>query len=372
MSEGIFFYTDGFQAYDLGPHHPLKPTRLKRTYELLQCYNVLEHVETPKPCTVEDLRTTHSDDFIWAVDRLSSAEHVPFPERFGFGTGDNPVFPDMWDASLLYTGASVDAAQAICDRRCRVAMNISGGLHHAHYDRAAGFCVFNDCAVAIHRLKRCFARVAYVDIDVHHGDGVQEAFYDDPTTLTVSIHETGRTLFPGTGDVREIGIREGTGYSVNLPMWPYTDDAIWLGAWREVALPILRAFKPEVILLQLGTDAHFLDPLARLCLTAQGWLEAVKDIKALGVPIVAVGGGGYNPTTVPRMWTLAYAELFGYEVSDETPECWPDHGMVPTLTDHEEPPVAPHDRERAQAYADEMVAAAKSLLFGHHGLRPNP
>lgn len=370
MSEGVFFYTDDFQEYNLGPHHPLKPARLRRTYELLESYGAFAKVavESPRPCSQEDLLTTHSPEFVEVVDRLSAGQHVPFPHIYGFDTGDNPIFPGMWEASLLYTGASVDAAQAIMDGRGRAAMNISGGLHHAHYARAAGFCVFNDCAVAIHRLRRKFARVAYIDLDVHHGDGVQEAFYDDPTVLTISIHETGRTLFPGTGFVNEVGVREGTGYSVNIPLWPYTNDGIWLGAWREVGLPILKAFDPEAICLQLGTDAHYLDPLARLCLTAQGWLEAVKDVIALGRPIVALGGGGYNPTTVPRMWTLAFGELFGVHFPDETPESFADHDRIPTLTDHEEPPIAPHDLEAAMNYAAHTVMEVKRLLFGHFGL----
>jgi len=369
MNQGVFFYTDDFQKYNLGPHHPLQPIRLRCTYELLESYDAFTQITLahPSPCSQEDLLTTHSPEFVKVVDRLSSGQHVPHPYAYGFGTGDNPIFPGMWEASLLYTGASVDAAQALIDGR-KVAMNISGGLHHAHYARAAGFCVFNDCAVAIHRLRRQFARVAYVDLDVHHGDGVQEAFYDDPTVLTISIHETGRTLFPGTGFVHEIGVQEGTGYSVNIPLWPYTTDEIWLGAWREVGLPILEAFNPEAICLQLGTDAHYLDPLARLCLTAQGWLEAVKDVVALGRPIVALGGGGYNLTTVPRMWALAFGELFGVYFPDETPETFADHDRIPTLTDHAEPPVAPHDKEAAINYAAHTVREVKRLLFGLHGL----
>lgn len=370
MNRGIFVYTDSFLRYDMGPHHPLKPTRLRSTYELLACYDAFREiaVEPPQPCTIEDLTTVHSSEFVEVVQRLSSGDTVPYALRYGFNTGDNPVFPGMWEASRLYTGASVDAAQAINEGRCRVAMNISGGLHHAHYDRAAGFCIFNDCACAIHRLRRRFARIAYVDIDVHHGDGVQEAFYDDNSVLTISIHESGHTLFPGTGFPHEIGVRAGRGYSVNLPLWPYTDDEIWLWAWREAALPILRAFEPEVICLQLGTDAHYLDPLARLCLTAQGWLEAVKDVNALGVPIVALGGGGYNPTTVPRMWALAFSELFDVPLSDETPSTYQRHSQMPTLTDHEEPPIAPHDRAKAREYAAGTVEEIKNMLFKYHGL----
>lgn len=370
MSKGVFLYTNRFEQYDMGPSHPLKPTRIVRTYELLRSYGALDavSVEEPRPCGVEDLLTTHSGEFVEVVDRLSVGEHVPFPMRYGFGPGDNPVFPGMYDASALYTGASVDGARALSDGRCRIALNLSGGLHHAHYDRAAGFCVFNDCAVAIHRLRRRFARVAYVDIDVHHGDGVQEAFYDDPTVLTISIHETGQTLYPGGGFVRETGIGEGTGYSVNLPVWPYTDDAVWLSTWREAGLPILRAFDPDAICLEMGADPHFLDPLARLSLTAQGWVGAVADVAALGKPLLALGGGGYNPLTVPRMWALAFEVLFGVRLANETPEAFPYHERMPFLRDEEEPPIAPHDREQALAYAHHTVEEVRTRLFGRFGL----
>ncbi len=369
MSKGVYFYTNQFLKYDMGAQHPLKPTRLERTHDLLAAYGALDHVEVREPAKVplEDLSLAHSAEYIETVDRLSAGEHVPFPFRYGFGYGDNPVFPDMWDASLLYTGASLDAAQAVLDG-APVAMNISGGLHHAHWDRAAGFCVFNDCVVAIHRLRRKFARVAYIDIDVHHGDGVQEAFYADPSVLTVSIHETGQTLFPGSGFVREVGVAEGTGYSVNVPLWPYTDDETWYWAWREAAWPIIQAFKPDAICFECGTDAHYLDPLARICLTAQGWLRAVTDVMGLQIPTVVLGGGGYNPTTVPRMWALAFAQAFGVSLPNETPETYALHDRIPLLRDDEEPPIAPHDLAQARAHARQTVAEVKERLFGHHGL----
>ena len=370
MSNGIFIYDEGLLEYDLGPQHPLKPIRLQRTVELLIKYGVLGQVtvEKPKPASVDDLLTCHSLEYIEAVNELSTdSSHVPY-YRFGFGSTDNPVFPGIFDASALYTGASVDAAQALVDERCRVALNLSGGLHHAHYDRAAGFCVFNDPAAAIHRLKRKFQKVAYVDIDVHHGDGVQELFYTDPTVLTVSIHQSGRTLFPGTGFVHETGEGEGTGFSVNTPVWPYTTDDVWLNVWREAALPVLRAFDPDAICMQLGTDAHYLDPLAQVCLTAQGWLEAVKDVIALGKPIVAVGGGGYNQTTVPRMWTLATVELLGLTVPDEIPEDFSFRDRIPNLRDELIPEIPDRQRIEAEAVAHHTIEEVKQTLFSRHGL----
>jgi acetoin utilization protein AcuC len=370
MSKAVFVYTDAFQGYNMGEGHPMKPIRLRRTYELLRAYDAFAGVDVsePRPASVDDLLTAHSEEFVKAVDYLSSGSHFPYSYgRFGFGTGDNPVFPGMYEASVLYTGASVDAAQAVIDG-APVAMNIAGGLHHAHYARAAGFCVFNDCAVAIHRLRRRFERVAYVDIDVHHGDGVQEAFYDDFSVLTISIHQTGRTLFPGTGFVDEVGSGEGAGYSVNVPVWPYTTDELWLEAWREAALPILRAYQPEAVCLQLGTDAHCLDPLAHVCVTAQGWLEAVRDVNALGVPVVALGGGGYNQSTVPRMWALAYGTLFGVDLPDKTPPSYAWHEMIPTLADHEGIEVPPEALYQARSYNRQTIQDVQRLLFRYHGL----
>jgi acetoin utilization protein AcuC len=371
VSKGVYFFSEELLGYDMGPQHPLKPIRLRRTHDLLKEYGALDQVDVrePQPCSIEDLRTTHDDEFIRAVDYLSETSSFPHSyRRFGFGSGDNPVFPGMFEASRLYTGGSVDAAQAVLDGECRVAMNLSGGLHHAHRGSAAGFCIFNDPAVAIHRLRKQFDRVAYVDIDVHHGDGVQEAFYDDAAVLTISIHQTGQTLFPGTGFVSEIGEGDGRGYSVNVPVWPFTTDEVWLHAWRSAALPILKAFNPNAILLQMGADPHYLDPLAHVSLTAQGWLEAVKDVNGLGKPIVAVGGGGYNQTTVPRMWALAFSELYQVSLPDKTPETYYYHAQISRLTDAEPPDIDTRQVEEARRYADHTIAEVERTLFPFHGL----
>lgn len=373
MPRPLFFYSDALMAYDMGPQHPLKPIRLRMTCELLESYGLfdtaLELVE-PSLADPEEVAQIHSRNYLEALHRLSSGDYFPGAYRYGFGTGDNPIFPDMYEASLRYTGASLDAAQAILDGAGggMVAFNLSGGLHHAHYDRAAGFCILNDAAVAIRRLRTRFARVAYVDIDVHHGDGVQELFYDDPSVLTISLHENGDTLFPGTGYPEEIGEGAGEGYSVNLPYGAFTTDDIWLQAWREAALPVLRAFDPEVIVLQMGTDAHFLDPLAHLCLTAQGWLQAIRDVRSLGKPIVAIGGGGYNLTTVPRMWTLAVAALIGVELPDTVPESYAYRDRIPTLTDHQEVHVDAHTAGDARRVAEQSVQQLKQHLFARYNL----
>ena len=373
MARPLFFYTEAFSDYDFGPQHPLKPRRLGMTYDLLDSYGVFDtalEVTPPEMADEEEVAEIHSPDYLEALSRMDREGLTPQSRRFGIGTGDVPFFPAIYGSSLLYTGASTQAAQAILDGAGggRVAFNISGGLHHAHYARAAGFCVLNDCAVALRHLRRRFARVAYVDIDVHHGDGVQELFFDDPSVLTISLHESGRTLFPGTGYTDEIGVGAGEGYAVNLPFAPYTEDTTWIEAWRASALPILKAFDPEAIVLQMGTDTHVLDPLAHLCLTAQGWLEAIKDVQALGKPIVAVGGGGYNLTTVTRMWTLAVTTLAEIDVPDAVPASFRYHKDIPTLRDHDRMTVPAREVRVAQDFADRSVEELQQLLFPRFGL----
>ncbi len=370
MVRPVFVYSDALMGYNMGTQHPMQPRRLRQTFDLLDSYGAFEseiELREPTPADFDEVAETHSAKFLEAIELLSKGGRSSGSSRFGFGSGDNPIFPGMYESAMLYTGATLNAVDAVL-AGASVGINISGGLHHAHYDRAAGFCILNDCAVGIRRLRRRYARVAYVDIDVHHGDGVQELFYDDPTVLTISLHESGRTLFPGTGFVYESGEGEGVGYSLNLPFAPYTPDAIWIQAWRDSALLILKAFQPEAILLQMGTDAHVEDPLAHLCLTAQGWLEAIKDVVGLGVPIVAVGGGGYNMKTVTKMWSLATLTLSGIAHEDATPDSFTMHNEIPTLTDHYEIELAEKDRKRSQDFAEESVNEIRDTHFAKFGL----
>lgn len=365
MTRPVFVYSDALMGYDMGRQHPMQPMRLRQTFDLLSAYGAFETeiaVVEPTPASAEEVAKTHSPRFLEAIERLSEGMRFGNASRFGFGSGDNPIFPGMYEAAMLYTGGTLNAVEAVL-QGAEVAINISGGLHHAHYDRAAGFCILNDCAVGINRLRTRYERVAYVDIDVHHGDGVQELFYDDPNVLTISLHESGRTLFPGTGFVAETGEGAGEGYSLNLPFAPYTTDDIWIQAWRESALPILKAFQPEAILLQMGADAHVEDPLAHLCLTAQGWLEAIKDVMGLGVPIVAVGGGGYNRKSVVKMWALATLTLSGISHEDETPSSFSMQSQIPTLTDHFRLDIPEKERRNAQVFADQSVAEIKQRFF---------
>lgn len=317
-----FYFNPANYAYDFGPQHPLRPERLARTLKLLEHYAGPGYLNA-EPCTEDDLLLVHSPEYVdgvRAVDeaaqngQLGDDEILELRSLYGFW-GDNPPFAGMFQAASVYTGASAAAARDVRDG-ARLAFAIGGGLHHALRSKASGFCIFNDCAVACAILRERFERVAYVDIDVHQGDGVQWIFLDDPTVLSCSIHEDGRTLWPGTGGVDEVGAGDS---NMNVPMEAGTTADVWIEAFRRTIIPQLKQWKPEAIVLQMGTDTHYLDPLAHINSNQQAWLEAVKEIQALELPIVALGGGGYNLTTVPRMWASACLTLGGIPFEDTIP-----------------------------------------------------
>lgn len=353
--------------YNLSPSHPLKPERLAMTFELASQYGLFDHnspVE-PAPATDSEVLSFHGADYLETVRALSEGSHVPLAGQFGFGYGDNPPFRGMYEASLLYTGASLTAAQLVIAGEARVAFNISGGLHHAKSNLASGFCVFNDPVIAIKHLLTKFDRIAYIDIDAHHGDGVQEAFYETSAVMTISIHESGEYLFPGTGFVQEIGRGEGLGYSVNVPLAPSTGDDVYAWVFREVVVPVVSAYRPQVIVAQLGADTHYTDPLAHLSLTTAGYIHTVRGIINLGKPLIALGGGGYNPSAVARLWTLAYAEMLEVELPDEIPDQFAVRYGVRRLRDSEGRMTS---SPQAETYARQTVEALKRSLFPFHGL----
>lgn len=371
MRPTAFYFNEAIRQYDFGSRHPLRPERLKLTMDLMKACGILgdDEVLESSPATVDDLALCHDQVYIDTVEQLSLGDMVPNRLDTGFGSGDNPPFIGMWEASLAYVGATVDAAKAVIADPTVIGVNISGGLHHAMKGRASGFCIFNDPAVAIHHMLTKWDRVAYVDIDLHHGDGVQWFFYSDPRVLTVSLHESGKWLFPGTGDTNEIGVGEGVGTSLNMPFGPGTTDDIWHFAFEEAVMPVLKTFDPGAIFLQMGCDPHYLDPLGHLQMTAEGWAQAVVAIAELGKPLVATGGGGYNLTTVPRMWTLALAALKGVELPDEIPCGYEPKLPLPTLRDNVEIEVDESEGPLVREFAELRVRELQQQLFPHYGLR---
>lgn len=329
-----FFYHPRIMEYDFGHGHPLRPERLKRTMSLLTACAEIDLID-PGLATDADVLRLHSKEYVDAVKMAGGGDHLPggFTARYGIGPGDTPAFIGMYEVSLAYVGGSIRAAEAVRDG-ADLAFGIGGGLHHAQRGNASGFCVFNDVALACSVLRERFDRVAYVDIDVHHGDGVEALFADDPTVMTCSIHQMSPGFYPGTGRAEETGT---AGTTVNIPLPNGTTGEVWLDAFRRGIIPLLEEFDPGAIVLQMGTDPHFDDPLARLQVSAQEWLGAVESIRDLGKPICATGGGGYNLSTVPRMWVAAVLTLSGIPVPERIPEPDATEYGTPTFFDPELP-----------------------------------
>jgi acetoin utilization protein AcuC len=375
----LIWFGDDVPWYDHGPQHPLRPARVILTRELIRAYGLLDGggaTEThARSATDEELLTVHTEDYLDAVKRAGHGENGDW-WQYGFGPGDNPIFPNMHESSARVAGASLVAAEAVMTGRAQHAFNPAGGLHHAMPATASGFCVYDDPALAIEWLLRNGAsRIAYVDVDVHHGDGPQAIFYRDPRVLTISLHQSGRTLFPGTGFVDERGAGEAEGTKVNVPLPPYTGDDEWLWAFGQVVPPLVHAWKPEVLVTQLGCDTHYTDPLAQLGLTTRAYREAAEALhtlahEAAGGRWVATGGGGYQwARVVPRAWTVYFAEMAGASIPDHLPEAWIERAEhefgseVPSTLS--EP--APAGRSNPGAVTS-VVADVKRTIFPVHGL----
>jgi acetoin utilization protein AcuC len=320
------------KIYDHGPAHPLRPQRVLLTWDLIEAVGLLDSPSVERlDCTAAsdaELELVHTPDFIDATRRAGHGEESDY-RAYGYGPGDNPIFPQMHEAGAIVAGASIAAARAVLEGSVTHAFNAAGGLHHAMPSWASGFCVYDDPAIAIAwLLSHGVERVAYVDVDVHHGDGPQAIFWDDPRVLTISIHESGDYLFPGTGRASERGGPAAEGTKVNVPLQPNTGDIEWLEAFRAAVPARVREWRPDVLVTQLGCDTHVTDPLAHLRLTTLAYRETATILHELahdaaGGRWVATGGGGYQwATVVPRAWTLYFAEMAGTELPDELPEAW--------------------------------------------------
>jgi acetoin utilization protein AcuC len=342
-----YVYGDNFLKYDFGPDHPLTPIRLKLTYELSRAKDLIDDqniiVLQPRVATEEEVRLFHTEEYVGLVKRMSKVGHGLLDQ------GDTPAFKGVYEASAMTVGATLDAVDAVMKGRADHGMNISGGLHHAHEDRASGFCVFNDPAVAIAYLKKKhhLERIMYFDMDAHHGDGVMYGFYADASVLDVDLHEDGRYLFPGTGFAFETGEKDAEGLKINIPVLPGTGDDPYLTGFREIVPPLVRAYKPEFIIVQCGADSHADDMLAHLRLTTRTYQEIITTLHKLAHEvasgrIVAVGGGGYNPANVARCWTLIAASLLEVHPSNDVPDEWKNSlrrstGLTPPKTLRSEP-----------------------------------
>lgn len=368
MPEVVFLSSPAVWQRGHGPDHPSKPERLRRTHELLDELGGFEALNVqlvePRPATDEELALFHASEYIDIVRALSGGDTTTAAFRYGFGSGDNPIFAGMYDSEGLKVGSALQAARMLVEGTCDIAFSYSGGLHHGGPDFASGFCVFNDAAVAIHWLLNQGLRVAYVDIDVHHGDGVQNAFYDSAQALTISLHQDGRTLFPGTGHVEESGSGAGEGFSINVPLPPYTDDESYLLAFREIVPPALDRFGADLVVSQLGVDTHVRDPLASLALTTAGQVALFQALRDLAPRWLALGGGGYEIDVVPRSWTLAFDIMAQLNFPAELPPLYRSRYGGRWLHDQESVELDEAVRLRIRSGVENVVAAVKQK----HGL----
>lgn len=326
-------YSADYTRYYFHDEHPFNQRRLLLTYDLMSAYGLLNDADIlpPRMATDEELALIHDPRYIQFVRQQGESDaELPLAAGYGIGTEDVPCFRQMHEASALIVGGTLQAVDAVMNGQAEHAFNPAGGLHHAFRGRASGFCIYNDCSVAIAYLRKHWdARILYIDTDAHHGDGVQWAFYDDPNVLTVSLHETGKYLFPGTGSLTERGEGSGYGYTVNIPLEAFTEDQSFLDIYHELVPKLARGFKPDVIVTQNGCDAHAYDPLTHLSCSMRIYQEIPRLAHRLAHEWcqgrwIAVGGGGYDIwRVVPRAWTLLWSEMTDQPLADgPLPEAW--------------------------------------------------
>jgi acetoin utilization protein AcuC len=385
MASIAFVDRQGLSGYDLGTDHPLAPVNRELAIDLIRAYGLLDRpdvtVLAPEPGDEELIGRVHTAAYMAAVRRYSAQPALAAAFEAGMWGlahgGDTPAFAGMHEAAVAVCGSSVTAAREVWEGRADRVLSVAGGLHHAFANKANGFCIYNDPAVAIQWLLENGAeRVAYVDVDVHHGDGTQFIFYDDPRVLTCSVHESGRYLFPGTGAIAERGVGAGDGYSVNIPLPAFSGDGPYMRAIEDVIVPAVIDFSPDVIVTQDGVDPHHEDPLAHLQVrmaTFPGLWRVLHRLAddAAGGRWIALGGGGYNVDVLPRAWALLFAEMTGVPLPDEVPPDWlalaAERSTHEALTDRlmgdPEPEVGEDERLRADAEGHEVVDEAIRTLL---------
>ncbi|MGD6802613.1 acetoin utilization protein AcuC [Rossellomorea vietnamensis] len=351
--EALFVYSDKLLEYRFSENHPFNQFRLKLTIDLLQEAGALNHddIIEPRMATDEELHLVHDPSFVSAVKAAGNGTLSPEKaESYGIGTEDTPIFKGMHEASALLVGGTLTAVDCVLGGVSKHAAHLGGGLHHGFKGKASGFCIYNDSSVAIKYMQEKYnARVLYVDTDAHHGDGVQWSFYDDPDVCTLSIHETGRYLFPGTGNINERGHGKGYGYSFNIPLDAFTEDESWLQAYETSFKEVIKFFKPDVILTQNGADAHYYDPLTHLSSTMNIYQKIPQIAHELAHQYcdgrwIAVGGGGYDIwRVVPRAWSLVWMEMAQRkegmkQFPEQWTKRWQEEAPVPLPVSWEDPP----------------------------------
>lgn len=379
MAETVFLYNPELERHRWPPECPFRPERARRARQIAAKMGLLASAQVaelvPPAAGRDELERFHTPEYLQVLGRADAGEFAEEWLEMGLGRDDTPVFAGMLAHSALACGASLQGAKLLLEGRARAVFNPAGGFHHARAGRAAGFCFLNDLVLACLLLADAGRRVAYIDIDAHHGDGVQEAFYDDPRVLTVSLHESGRTLYPGTGFSDEIGAGAGRGYCVNLPLPAGTHNQAYLRAFEQGCLPLLDAFAPEFIVLQAGMDALHGDPLAHLSLTNGAQARVVRLLLERERPLLMTGGGGYDVEATARGWARAWAVLAGLEEEEDA-----SIGLGGVLLESAEHLAGLQDRQietpadvrrAVDNQVDQLLADLRRQLFARHGLDPH-
>ena len=316
-----FYYSHDLARYDFGANHPFKPERAQKTLELCRRYGALDlqHIslKNPSPLKKEKILLAHSEPYLEVLSRVGKGEIFKEMLAFGIGTDDNPPLKGIYDWSIECAGATWEAMIGLLEDDIDITFNPLGGFHHALESSASGFCYINDIVIAIKDALTRDVKVTYLDIDAHHGNGVQEAFYNEDRVQFISIHESGKHIYPYSGFVEESGEGRGEGFTVNIPLPPNTDDEVYLQAFHRVVIPLINRFNPHIIFAEIGADTMMSDPLTDLMLTNNSYAEIIRELKKMSKKILATGGGGYDVNHTARCWALAWAILNDVEPRDE-------------------------------------------------------
>lgn len=378
MRKSVFIHSQELEQYHYPEDSPFKTERAGRTRRVLYTMGLLYgdgiREVPPKPADRRTLKKFHTARYLHAIQKAEKGQWELDALRMGLGSTDCPIFRGMYDYAVLAAGATLTGAELILSGEADAAFNPSGGYHHAFPEKAAGFCYINDNALACMVLAEAGKRVLYLDVDVHCGDGVAYAFYGRSDVMTISLHENPKLLFPGTGFEDEIGEGEGRGYCVNLPLPAGTFDQAYVYAFESVAVPLIKAYNPDIIVFELGADTLAGDPLAHLCLTNNAYAEIIQHLLRLNKPILMTGGGGYHVENTVRAWALAWTVLSGQDIDIGMEAAV--GGVMLQSTDWQgglrdrEIPVTAQQRETVLAAIDASIDILKATVFPLHGIRP--
>jgi acetoin utilization protein AcuC len=376
MKKAVFIYSSELEKYHYPPEHPFNTIRATKLRTIINTMGMLSgsgrSEATPKPTSRIVLKKFHTARYLHSLQTAAIGQWDVDALGMGIGTSDCPIFKGMYKYSVLATGATLVGADLILTDKADIAFNPSGGYHHAGPEKAAGFCYINDVALACTVLAEAGKKVLYLDIDVHHGDGVAYGFYDRPDVMTISMHQNPKTLFPGTGFEEEIGTGPGKGYCVNIPVPVGTYDQAYMKAFESLVLPLAGAFNPDVIVFELGADGLAGDPLANLRLTNNVYADIIKHLMALNKPILATGGGGYNVENTVRAWALAWSIFCGEDEGNDFV-----HALGGVMLESTEwlgglrdmrIPVTESQRNTVLPALDATIEKIKKLVFTIHGL----